>query len=343
MIEHPTAEQLRRYAIGDANPEEILDLDDHLSTCGECRSRLSPSSALAEWADGLAADDDDRHLTHEQLVARVEHRVEDADLFAIEAHLKSCRSCREEVADLARFRNELQPNTKRRGWVIPAAAASAAAVVLGISLLRKPVPPVAHFEAPASWSQQDRALVGQALATGDLPFAPIPQELTAKPGTLLGPSVQAEFGPLSPTGRIVFSDRPQFRWSALAGAKSYRVEVYTADFRQAARSGAIESTEWTPGEPLARGVLYRWQIVATKGAQTITAPAPPAPEARFQIVDQSTADAVEHARSGNDGRLLAAVLLARAGLHDYAVAELRAISPELRKFPEVENLLNRAH
>jgi hypothetical protein len=330
-------------------------MDDHLSGCEQCRSGLSASSALADWAAQLHDTDSGDHLTYAQLVARMEHRIADSDRFAIEAHLKNCSACREEVADLTRFRGRLQGDANRRRWLIPAAVAAAAIVVLGIWsrpgtwfqpgiwFKQRSAPAVAHFEIPASWASEDRALIARTLAAGELPFAAVPQELAAKPSTLLGPSVPAAYQPLSPMGAIVYSDRPQFRWSALAGAKSYRVEVYTADFQQAARSGSIQSTEWTPSEALPRGVTLRWQIVAAKGTQTITAPAPPAPEARFQIADRATVDGVEHARSLPDGRLLAAALLAKAGLHDDAVTELSAIGPELLKFPEIQNLLSRPH
>ena len=342
MSEHPTSDNLRRYARGDASPADMLVIDDHLSACEQCRERLAAAPALAQWVDRLAEEDSDTHLTHQQLVAHVEKRTTDRDRFEVQSHLQRCASCREEVADLARFRDTLRPGSSRWRWIIPASAA--AAIVLAVWFFRSPAPPpqVSRFEIPASWPQQDRTLVEQALSSGALPFAPVPPELIAKPGTLLGSSERPPFQPISPLSAIVFSDRPEFRWSALAGAKSYRVEIYTADFQLAAQSGPLQTTQWTPATPLVRGIVYRWQVIASKRAQKITAPSPPAAEARFSIVDRATVDAVERARSEPHGHLLAAVLLARAGLHDDALAELNALDPQTRAAPELQRLLNQA-
>ena len=128
-----------------------------------------------------------------------------------------------------------------------------------------------------------------ALSAGKLPVSPVPPELNQKPGTLLGPSATAAFEPVNPLGAVVYSDRPQFRWTALVGAKSYRVEVYSGDFELAARSASLQ---------------------------------------------------IERARTQPRGHLLAAVLLARAGLRDDALAELNAVDPETRGIPEVQRLLN---
>jgi len=300
---------------------------------------------VTTWAAQLGNDqpDTETHLSHEQIVARVENRVPDRDQFAVEAHLKGCACCRADVADLKLFRRDPRARPKRWPWVI--SGAIAAALVAAVWISRSPAPPApsrSRFELPANWPAADRALVERAINAGALPLAPLPPELATKPGTLLGPAAPAEFAVVSPVGAIVYPDRPEFRWSPLPGVASYRVEVYDSDFQLVVRSASTGETSWTPAQPLARGKIYRWQVVAAKGRETVTVPSPPAAEARFSVLDQATAARIEHARASPNGHLLAAVLFAHAGMPADALRELEALEPELRDSPPIIMMNDRA-
>ena len=335
---------LIRYARGEAAPAELLAFDDHLSQCAECRARLSHRGALTAWAEGLRVPvDEEKHLTHDQLIASVEHRTSAADEFEVERHLSSCAGCREDAAALLELRQRLMPPVRGRWW-IPAAVA--AALIVGFLLWHPtsaPKPETSRLEFSADFSAADRALVQQALNDGTLPFASLPADLQAEPGSLLGTPAPESFALVDPLGAVVYSDRPVFRWQLLPGAVSYRVEIYDANFQLIYSSPMVAGDSWKATSPLPRGALYRWQVTASKSGSTVTAPAPPAPEARFQVLDSDTAKRIARADSqGGAGHLLAAVLFAQSGMRADATHELDALNPALRARPEVRRLIENA-
>ncbi len=350
MSEHLSADDLRYYEQGKADPAVLLSWDDHLSECPMCRGRLAPVDALGAWASGLANDnseDSAAHLTYEQLVTRAENRVADADRFAIEYHLKTCTACTEELADLNRFRATpgVLPQAKQRARIWPWLAVAAAAVMIVggtiVALTRHPRPPapVAAVNIPAGWPAADRALVEEALRSGHLPLAPRPSDLLSREGQLLGPSSADPFALLAPLGAIVESDRPEFRWQPVDRATSYRVEIYDVRFHPVLRSPELSKTEWTPARPLPRGEFYRWQIVADIGGARISVPSPPSPAAVFRILDSATEARVEGARAtGPMGHLLAAAILAQAGIEAESRKELDFLPAETRGLPQVQKL-----
>jgi len=70
-------------------------------------------------------------------------------------------------------------------------------------------------------------------------------------------------------------------------------------------------------------------VTARTAQGSASAPVPPAPEARFRVVDAKTADELARARRRYaDSRLVLAVLYARAGLLDDADAELARLSAD---------------
>ena len=97
---------------------------------------------------------------------------------------------------------------------------------------------------------------------------------------------QNTFGPLSPMDVVIETDQPTFRWGALESAQHYVVTVYDDKFRKVSTSDPVSATEWTTPKSLARGVTYSWQITAAKGEETVVSPKPPAPQARFRVLDQ---------------------------------------------------------
>ena len=138
---------------------------------------------------------------------------------------------------------------------------------------------------PADVPEAARADAELALAGALTPSTAL-SGLQGTAGTLMGgPTDAAAFGPLSPVGTVVESDRPQFRWSAMPGASRYEIAVFDARFEEVARSEAVTDTEWTSPRALPRGVALSWQVIATTARGTVQAPVPPAPEARFRVAD----------------------------------------------------------
>lgn len=141
-----------------------------------------------------------------------------------------------------------------------------------------------------------------------------------------GGSDQNALLPLDPIGVVLETDRPTFRWRALADARDYVVTIYDSRLRRVQSSGPTVGTEWTTATPLERGVTYSWQISAVKDGKPVVAPKPPAPEARFRVLDRNGVTDLENAK-----RIYAAshfamgVLYLKYGLIDQAESELEAL------------------
>lgn len=136
----------------------------------------------------------------------------------------------------------------------------------------------------------------------------------------------AEFSVLDPAGSALLTDRPIFRWSELEGATGYVVEVYDAGFNLVASSPRLDARTWSAPQTLTRGKVYSWQVTAFKDGQEIKSPRPPAPQARFRILDRAKADELSRARRAYpSSHLTLGLLYARAGLLNEAEQEFRLL------------------
>lgn len=194
----------------------------------------------------------------------------------------------------------------------------------------------------AQLNPPQQQLVMLALQAGkvSLPVAPAP--LGKRPEVLLSAPVGGEtFALAGPVGKVVLSNRPQFRWQPLKDAVSYRVTIFTANYDVVAQSPELTTTTWTPPQALPREQLYLWQVTALKDGQEIKAPVAPAPEARFKILDQAKADEIAAARRRTPvSGLLLGLLYAQAGLFDEAERELQKLAKQNPQAPSAQQLLN---
>ena len=137
----------------------------------------------------------------------------------------------------------------------------------------------------------------------------------------------AKFSVIEPFGIVILSDRPTFRWTRLDGATGYMVEVYDEWFNPLVRSPQIIDHSWTAPQSLKRGAIYYWLVKAIKDGQEFKAPRPPAPQAKFRILDEATADELAKARRDYaSSRLTLGLLYAQAGLLNEAEVEFQALS-----------------
>jgi len=152
-------------------------------------------------------------------------------------------------------------------------------------------------------------------------------ELYGGPLTLLGDSqADGNLTPVSPVGTVVLGVRPTFRWSSLNGATGYVVEVYDPELNPVATSNTVTATQWTVESPLRRGVVYRWQVTALKDGEKVRAPKPPAPEAKFKVLEEDkAAELAGIGRLAPGSHLTPGVLYALAGLADDSERELRSL------------------
>lgn len=176
-------------------------------------------------------------------------------------------------------------------------------------------------------SAKDEKSVRAALEAGRLEAPGFLAGLGGKRGTLLGPATDAgSFGLVGPVGTAVETERPTLRWQPLEGASSYTASVFDASLNPVATSPALRRTEWAPTKGLARGRDYVWQVTALKDGREVTAPAPPAPEARFRVLDEATAEEVRRSRNAYSGsHLMLGLVYARAGLLHEAEHELEIL------------------
>jgi len=153
------------------------------------------------------------------------------------------------------------------------------------------------------------------------------RSLVGKAGTLMGGgSKGVSFGLLSPIGTFVESDRPTFRWQPVKGAAGYAVNIIDSHFNNVATSGRLSDTEWTAQQPLKRDELYSWQVTAIKDGQEIISPVPPAPEARFKVLESSKAESLSRARTSYPhSHLILGALYRQAGLLDAAEREFKEL------------------
>lgn len=324
MPDHLTPEQLDQYRRGTAAPDDLLAFDDHLAQCEQCREaleKLVSPMALTTWAAGLARYDQKKE----------EQQVPGEPVVTVKAPVQ---------APTAR-------HWPRLFWIPALAAALVLAVVLwkrpSASLQSASTPAFTAelrdaggvvgldasgvLHAPAGVAEADQALLAEALKTKALAVVGIPVDLTAPPGTLLGTFKPDEFAPLAPLSIMVYSDRPEFTWQGLKGAQTYEVQVFDSDFKEVDSSGKIRETHWTPVQALPRGALYQWQVIAYRANDSVRTPTPPAPDARFRVLNAEMFGKIEAARAGS-AHLLAAILLAKAGMKDEARKELDALAAE---------------
>jgi hypothetical protein len=336
--EHLTEEQFAQYRSRTLAPLELLEVDDHIARCGDCRDRLYSEAMAGPQLRQLRAEFAG-HLEYDQI-------AQCANGFfppEVAQHLKECDMCRAEVDDLTLFRTELnsaprapiQLPVRRIPWRLAVAAAVLLAAALAIWNLRSRSPAPADLavapKAPVSseppLSADQAAAVQLALTAHQLDRAPILDRLISKRGVLLGaPSSANGFELEAPMGTAVVTDRPMFVWKPAAGADRYVVAVFDENFEKVVESRAITGTEWRPDQPLSRGRIYNWQVTATIAGKTVHAPTPPAPEARFQVVTQPIADEIEGARRDHPANhVLLAALYAKAGAVEEASKEVDQI------------------
>jgi putative zinc finger protein len=167
-------------------------------------------------------------------------------------------------------------------------------------------------------------------------------DLVGKAGVLMGGgSAGMTFALIGPIGTVVKTDRPTFRWRAFSGATSYVVTVYDSNFNKVGSSGQQPGTEWTMPQKLERGGLYSWQVAAITEGKEVLSPTPPAPDAKFKVLEPSRMRELERAgQAFVSSHLVLGILYERAGLLDDAEREFNTLYRANPKSPTVRKLLH---
>lgn len=172
-----------------------------------------------------------------------------------------------------------------------------------------------------------QSMVKKALNNGRVEKSSQLNGLTRPPSSLMSSDKQrGEFSVIEPVGNVLMTNQPTFRWSPMEAPTSYVVEVYDDKFKLVATSLQITNHSWVAPQSLSRGMVYSWQVKAIKPGQEITSPRPPAPQAKFRVLDQAKANELSKAkRAYASSHLTLGLLYAEAGLLKEAEQELRAL------------------
>jgi hypothetical protein len=329
---HVTREDLLALRDDTLAPEHLASVLDHVASCAEC-------AELADEALSLRAAR--RHLI-EQLDPVAAHLDLERDIYPyvddeagpdarrhVAEHIAVCHFCRAEVDDLLAVRRTMESQRAPRPWMRWMATAAAVVMVAGIVVVagrrttpsgavnRPLLPPPAPRLVTDPWSEIERS----SLQAGRIDEPEVLRELH-RPTLGLRGAEETKHSSLQPSGVVTESDRPEFRWTPVEGAR-YRVMVLQNE-KLVARSGPIDEAHWRPPQPLQRGRIYVWQVeVAPPDGDARLIPEPPMPEALFQVAGDAAMREIAAARVARpDDRLLLGILYARAGMRDSALAEL---------------------
>jgi anti-sigma factor RsiW len=312
---HPSDRELRDFVRHLLPAGSVLAIDDHLAACQACRSRAAAlgdaSGRMTDIRSDLLALDE--HVSDELVHAYVRGTLQAGERERVNRHVANCGTCADAVRDLQRW------VTARSRWHPRMVAAAAAVVLLALAPLV-----VSRWRADDVPPDVDRALRAGV--------AEPPASLTAMMAgseTMMGAAPAAAFRLTRPLATITPSDRPRFEWEPLAGATEYTVAVFEDDLTPVAGATAVPGTSWTPPQPLRRGRTYVWQVTAHRGAESATAPAPPAPPARFRVMDSETAAALDRQAAVHRGsHLILGILYTQAGARLEADEHLRQVPPD---------------
>lgn len=352
MPEHLSGEEAGRYRRRATSAAELLRIDEHLASCAACRTILASVDDLDALA-ALLASADLTHLEYEQLAAYVDGTADAIDRELVETHAGDCALCRRELKDLQKFAQK--PRHIAR-WAIAAAAAILIAIFVALPRRDAQRPIVSLTDAgrhvtlrrdgqltglPGLSLPQQQA-IARALTNGELPPAPNVAALRGSRQTILGATAPAtELRPVAPLGCIVVDDRPTLEWNQLPGVTRYRAELFDSHFRAVAASGIVRDTRWTVDVALRRGETYVWQVTAFANDREITAPAPPAPMARFGVLDEPRAKEINRlAAQQPPSHLALGIAYAEAGALPDAEREFRVLVEENRGSGSAQRLLD---
>jgi anti-sigma factor RsiW len=324
---HLTDEQLAQYAAGAGPPEDLLAVDDHLAACMACRDRARSAPAIDARLAGLEeAVMGLPHATDAEIQGYVDDDLAADDRARIEAHLDTCETCAAQIAELRAWATApVKPTLRRYAW---AAALLLLLIPLGYwqsTWHREPV--VADPVGLAALPADTQARVRAALVAGTVPRPAQIAALAGRRETLMGPpGPAAPFRVIAPVATAVASDRPELAWEPLAGADEYTVTIADGEGRPIGPGSRVRGTTFTPAEPLARGGVFTWQVTAQVGPRVLVAPAPPAPPARFVVLDTATATELSRLeREQPDAHVVLGILYAQAGVVADARRHLQAV------------------
>ena len=338
--EHLTTEQTADYVDKNLSGDGLQLVNDHLAGCEHCALAVADLRAFRnEIAPSL-----DRNYGPTQAPVRVGWRERFASLFRV-APVPAFGGAALAMLLLAAIAWFIwrTPKENHQEVVVAPAPVSQPTPLVEPSLPPQPAPAVVaqlndgngvlSLDQEGKLSGADnlppayQGLLKKALTSQRIERSSQLQGLTRPSSTLMGSDNKSlPFAVVEPVGNVVLSNQPVFRWSTLEGASAYVVEVYDDQFKLVASSPELTNRSWTASQSLARGKVYSWQVKAMKDGQEVTSPRPPAPQAKFRVLDQAKANEIAKAkRAYSSSHLTLGLLYADAGLLREAEQEFRLL------------------
>lgn len=313
---HPAAADLEAYKRRALPTKELLAVDDHLAACEECRRAVAAGVTNTKaWQRTVEAVRGE-HVPYFAIERYANGELSPDEREALSAHAGLCSSCAREIEDLEAYARTLAPRPWR--WWAVAAAAVLLVAALSFLLRDRQVPavqrPTARQHDPTPATPPTPALpaadpidslapplrrVAEAVGSGTLPAAALltslqpPREHQRSTGV----PAEAEVRLLEPTGTVIETDRPTFRWNRSVDGAEVIVQVFDRAYALVAESSPSSRTSWRVDRPLQQGATYRWQLrVQSKDGRSTTVPAPPAPPALFHIIGREASEELREAR-----------------------------------------------
>jgi hypothetical protein len=343
---HLSDGEIESYAKRTLGPADLLAVDDHIAACDACRSRAAALAGLAESLTSLPSSlmPPESHLSDGQVGEFIAGSLGAQERASVEVHIRACPTCAREVEELGAWARK-RPSTHRIAY-----AAAAAVLILLL------IPAAMRWRSLSDAGQAERsalagleALPGEqqqrvraALEAGVAQPPKYMADLGGGSDVLMGEPSGESFRLIEPLGTVTVSDRPTLRWEPLPGAEAYTVSLSDEVLRPVAESPSVSQTAWTPAQPLPRGRVYVWQVTAHRAERSVTAPAPPAPMARFRVLDEETARILDRlARERPNSHLLLGILYAQAGVRAEAENHLKKVRETDRYFETAKRTLER--
>jgi hypothetical protein len=325
---HLTSEQTAEYVDKNLSGDELQYVTDHVSSCEQCAFAVEDVRAFRnQIAPSLDREYGPLNVT--PVVRESSWRQRFASLFRVS--LVPAFGAAAVAVVLLSFIAWIvwrAPKEEKQEVVMapsPSLQPSPSAVP-SVEVQPEPAPVVAQLnDGPVPPAYQE--LVKKALTSQRIERSSQLQGLTRPSSSLMGGNESGrEFSLLAPVGTVLTSDRPAFRWSKFEGANGYVVEVYDDQFKLVMSSPEVTSVSWTATQSLPRGKVYSWQVKATKDGQEVTVPRPPAPQAKFRVMDQGRLKEIANAkRAYGSSHLTMGLLYAQAGLLNEAEQELQIV------------------
>jgi hypothetical protein len=369
---HPDSDTLLAFRDHRLSGPVVAEVALHITECARCTTaEPSAGRAALEALTGSSG-----HLSDEEIDTLVEQRVHHPHLDACAMCRAEVEDLRRFDADraFARPKKPLLQRSSRR-WLMAAAVAFAVLALSAIAFFaRRPAPGAepltasrrvgarAQPPAPAAVASladgagkiallEDGSIAGVALRSsrdGEDARAvlsgrsiPIPTFIAAMPGAVRGGGASASpLRAIEPFRSAVLEARPRFSWTAVRGARSYRVAVFDADYEEIARSEPLSGTSWTPSQPLPAGVDLSWHVVAETGAGEMSSAGSDRAEAVFRVLapkeSAEVAAGVAHYRGSH---LFCGLLYSRHGLLHDAEREFRRLDEQNPDSPVARRLM----